>query len=194
VVLFDDGGTQGLALLDRIANRRALLVLDAVALGAEPGTVHVLRGWKHAGERASTAHESNVAELLQASTLLGECPEQVTVIGIEPKRIGTGIGVSDAVAKGVGEAVEAARKELGRAGAVHEWRPSSTPGKMLIQCSFMGYITVSIRCGKCAANFEADLEAASTGVGQGGFSVRCPQCRKRHHRLPAPAIRVRNRK
>jgi len=112
-VEFLDGGTQGLALLDRIAGRRVLLVLDAVALGAEPGTVHVLRGWSHAGERASTAHESNVAELLQASTLLGECPEQVTVIGIEPARIETGIGVSDAVAKAVGEAVEAARRELG---------------------------------------------------------------------------------
>jgi hydrogenase maturation protease len=108
----DDGGTQGLALLDRIGNRRALLVLDAVALGAEPGTVHVLRGWKHAGERASTAHESNVAELLQASTLLGECPGRVTVIGIEPARIATGIGVSDAVAHAVSAAVEAARREL----------------------------------------------------------------------------------
>ena len=115
-VEFLDGGTQGLALLDRIASRRALLVLDAVALGAEPGTVHVLRGWAHAGGRASTAHESNVAELLQASTLLGECPEQVTVIGIEPARIETGMGVSEAVAKAVGEAVEAARRELGGPG------------------------------------------------------------------------------
>jgi hydrogenase maturation protease len=70
------------------------------------------RGWKHAGERASTAHESNVAELLQTSLLLGECPQQVTVIGIEPARIATGIGVSDSVAKAVGEAVEAARQEL----------------------------------------------------------------------------------
>jgi hydrogenase maturation protease len=120
-VEFLDGGTQGLALLDRIAHRRALLVLDAVALGAEPGTVHVLRGWKHAGGRASTAHESSVAELLQASMLLGECPEQVTVIGIEPARISTGIGVSDAVAKAVGEAVEAARRELGRAGPLSTW-------------------------------------------------------------------------
>jgi hydrogenase maturation protease len=111
-VEFLDGGTQGLALLDRIAHRRALLVLDAVALGAEPGTVHILRGWSHAGGRASTAHESNVAELLQTSTLLGECPEQVTVIGIEPEKIGTGIGVSDAVARAVTEAVEAARGEL----------------------------------------------------------------------------------
>ena len=88
-----------------------------MALGAEPGTVHVLRGWKHAGARASTAHESSVAELLQTSMLLGECPEQVTVIGIEPARIGTGIGLSDAVANAVGEAVEAARRELAGSGA-----------------------------------------------------------------------------
>ena len=124
-VEFLDGGTQGLALLDRIASRRALLVLDAVALGAEPGTVHVLRGWKHAGERATTAHESNVAELLQASTLLGERPEQVTVIGIEPERIETGIGVSDAVAKGVRAAVEVVRRELAGSGAFSE-RPART--------------------------------------------------------------------
>jgi hydrogenase maturation protease len=109
----DDGGTQGLALLDRIGNRRALLVLDAVALGAEPGTVHVLRGWKHAGERASTARETNVAKLLQVSTLLGECPEQVTVIGIEPERIETGIGVPEAVARAGDRAAEKARRELG---------------------------------------------------------------------------------
>jgi ribosomal protein S5 len=41
----------------------------------------------------------------------------VTVIGIEPARISTGIGVSDAVAHAVGEAAEAARRELALSGA-----------------------------------------------------------------------------
>jgi len=36
----------------------------------------------------------------------------VTVIGIEPERIETGIGVSEAVAKGVRGAVEATGREL----------------------------------------------------------------------------------
>jgi Ni,Fe-hydrogenase maturation factor len=49
--------------------------------------------------------------------LLGECPEQVTVIGIEPARIATGIGVSDPVAHAMAEAVEAARRELASSGA-----------------------------------------------------------------------------
>jgi len=113
-VEFLDGGTQGLALLDRIADRRALLVLDAVALGAEPGTVHVLNRWNRSDVRASTAHESNVAELLQTSTLLGECPHHVTIVGIEPERIATGIGISAPVASAMGCALAAARRELSR--------------------------------------------------------------------------------
>jgi len=79
-VEFLDGGTQGLALLDRIAHRRALLVLDAVALERSPERFTFCAVGSHAGGRASTAHESNVAELLQTSMLLGECPQQVTVI------------------------------------------------------------------------------------------------------------------
>jgi len=111
-VEFLDGGTQGLALLDRIAGRHALLILDAVKLGAAPGTVHVLRSWSHAAARASTAHESNVAELLEASALLGELPEHVTIVGIEPDRMETGIGLSAAVRDAVGRAVAAAKAAI----------------------------------------------------------------------------------
>src|SRR5271157_1480534 len=67
-VEFLDGGTQGLALLDRIAGRHALLILDAVKLGAAPGAVHALREWRECGARSSTAHESNVSELLAVSS------------------------------------------------------------------------------------------------------------------------------
>jgi len=107
-----DGGTQGLALLGRLAGRRALVVLDAVALAAEPGTVHTLREWKKAGVRAGTAHESNVGELLQAAILLGDCPDRVAVIGIEPASLATGIGLSEAVAGAIPAAVEVARRVI----------------------------------------------------------------------------------
>jgi hypothetical protein len=55
--------------------------------------------------------------LLQASPLLGESPEEVTAIKIEPLPISTGIRVSDAAANAVGEAVEVARRELAGSGA-----------------------------------------------------------------------------
>ena len=43
-VEFIDGGTCGLALLPYLERRRAVLILDAMQLGAAPGTVHVLDG------------------------------------------------------------------------------------------------------------------------------------------------------
>ena len=109
---FLDGGTQGLALVPHIAGRRGLLVLDAVSLGSPAGTVHLLDGWNYAVPHASTAHESNVAELLAASALLGEMPEQVKIIGIEPARIVTGIGLSPEVSRALTHAVETARAVL----------------------------------------------------------------------------------
>ncbi|RMF71933.1 MAG: hydrogenase maturation protease, partial [Acidobacteria bacterium] len=39
-----DGGTQGMALLGRLEGRAAVLMLDAVARGAPPGSVHLLDG------------------------------------------------------------------------------------------------------------------------------------------------------
>src|ERR1035437_72962 len=57
-VEFVDGGPQGLPLLHCRANRRGVVGLDAVGLGAEPGSVHVLRGPAIDGlrfQRATTA-------------------------------------------------------------------------------------------------------------------------------------------
>jgi len=111
-VEFLDGGTQGLMLLGRVARRPALLILDAVALGAAPGTVHVLRDVEALGldsHHGRTAHEGNAGELLAAALLLGECPERFFVVGIEPEVVKTGIGVSEAVRAAVAPAVGEAR-------------------------------------------------------------------------------------
>jgi hydrogenase maturation protease len=109
---FLDGGTQGLALLPYFAGRRALIILDAVALGAPAGTVHLLTGASLRAHRATTAHGSNALELLEVAALLGELPPSVTIIGIEPARIATGIGLSAEVECAVPEAVSLARRIL----------------------------------------------------------------------------------
>jgi hydrogenase maturation protease len=114
-VEFVDGGTQGLALLGVLSGRRAAVILDAVALGAAPGTVHVLSADDVSGvrsRRATTAHEGNAGELLAAARLLGDLPERTIVVGIEPEEIRTGIGLSDRVARSVQEAAVCARRAL----------------------------------------------------------------------------------
>ena len=100
-VEFVDGGTQGLMLLREISGRPCVLVLDAVDRAAEPGAVHVLSAREVAagGPRSTTAHEANAGELLAAATLLDESPGEIAVIGVQPERVATGIGLSETVKK-----------------------------------------------------------------------------------------------
>lgn len=106
-VEFVDGGTQGLALLGRLAGREAVIVLDAIALGAAPGALHFLEfPFPHGVCGATTAHEANALELLRFAALLDQLPARVVVAGIEPATLTTGIGLSDAVSASVPAAVQ----------------------------------------------------------------------------------------
>ncbi len=116
-VEYVDGGTQGQALLAWLEGRRALLILDAVALGASPGTVHVLEGDRvqeamPAGQM--TAHGGNAGDLLRAAALLGDTPARLAIVGIEPAVVKTGEGLSEAVTDALPEAVERAAEILDR--------------------------------------------------------------------------------
>jgi hydrogenase maturation protease len=114
-VEFLDGGTQGLALTGYLADRAAILVLDAVALGQPPGTVHVLWGdelWRIRVQRSSTAHEGNALELFATARMLGYDWAGVAAIGIEPKNIHTGVGLSAEVEFAMEDALLKARKIL----------------------------------------------------------------------------------
>ena len=117
-----DGGTQGLMLLSQISGRPALILLDAISLGAEPGTVHVLDASDvlRFGAGGPSAHEANAGELLRAAMLTGDLPEKVFVVGIEPESVKTGIGLSPSVAVAVPAAVDRVLDCLSSAG----WHPS----------------------------------------------------------------------
>ena len=113
-VEFLDGGTQGLALLGRFEGRKAVVFLDAVRLGDKPGAVHVLHGKELArmGGRGVTAHEGSAPQILAALQLLGETPQEVVVVGVEPERVATGIGLSPSVRAGVPAAANIARRTV----------------------------------------------------------------------------------
>ncbi|MBI2839136.1 MAG: hydrogenase maturation protease [Acidobacteria bacterium] len=119
-VEFIDGGTQGLALLGLLADRHALVILDALRLGAAPGTVHVLRGQRAldaAPGRGLSAHEGNAGDLLRAAALTGDLPANVAVIGVEPELIETRIGLTTSVEQAVAKAAAIAVACIGeRAG------------------------------------------------------------------------------
>lgn len=108
-VEFVDGGTQGLALLGHLAGRRAVIIVDALQTGSPPGTVHrlTLNDFREISPgRATSGHEGNAGELLAAAQLLGELPDRLFVVGIEPEKIATGLGLSQAVQQALPAALD----------------------------------------------------------------------------------------
>ncbi len=114
-VEFLDGGTMGLSLLGRLEERSCILILDAVGLGAAPGTGHVLREPELAAlraPRAATAHAANALELLEAMLLLNGALPRIAVVGIEPQFVRTGAALSPAVERAIPQALERTRQIL----------------------------------------------------------------------------------
>lgn len=112
-----DGGTVGLALLDRISNLDGLIVLDAMKLGLRSGTVTVLEGDAmdaHLRNQHGSVHEVGLSDLMDALRLRGDIPQQRALIGIEPEEMGWGTWPTPAVAASLPEAVQQARKLLRR--------------------------------------------------------------------------------
>jgi hydrogenase maturation protease len=93
-----DGGTQGLALLPHISAYQRLLVIDALDVGEAPGTLVRLEGdaLKHLPGKASV-HQLGFADLLVALELLGELPEQIVLLGIQPLSIDWGVELTPLV-------------------------------------------------------------------------------------------------
>lgn len=95
---FLDGGTQGLALLGPLSGREAIIIVDALATGAPPGTTRILNVseiFQMGVNRANTSHEGNASELLAVAKVLDELPDHVFVVAVEPQNIATGYGLSE---------------------------------------------------------------------------------------------------
>lgn len=96
------------ALMDAMEGCAAVVLIDAVQSGAEPGTVHC---WDQAGDlplgpelRCST-HAMGLADALELARALGRLPGHVAVIGIEGKCFDPGTPLSDAGRQAVPQAV-----------------------------------------------------------------------------------------
>lgn len=113
-----DGGTLGLELVPTLADRRCLLVLDAVAKdGAAPGTILILDDGtvRSARQLLVSAHQLGLSEALAAVDLWGKGPEVCAGVGMVPESLETGFGLSEFVAGRIDELVATA------VGIVEDW-------------------------------------------------------------------------
>jgi len=85
-----DGGTQGLALLPYVRAASSLLVLDAVDFGLAPGEVCSIRDDdvpRYLGAKKISMHQTGFQEVLAAARMLGEYPERLALIGVQPMEL-----------------------------------------------------------------------------------------------------------
>jgi len=108
-----DGGTFGPELLGQLGGCRRLLLLDAVDAGRAPGTiVRVDLDGNCTAARKTSVHEFGINELLDDLRLLGEAPDEVLLLGIQPASVALGTSLTPDVLTAVPALLEAAVNQL----------------------------------------------------------------------------------
>jgi hydrogenase maturation protease len=112
-----DYGIRGMHLAyDLLDGYAALVLVDALPTRGAPGTLHVFEADHESLSAASNldAHAMDPAAVFASLNALGGSPPYTVVIGCEVACIDDGIGLSDAVASAVPDAVRAVEDVLAR--------------------------------------------------------------------------------
>jgi hydrogenase maturation protease len=114
-----DGGTLGLDLLPMLENTERLLVIDALEMGATPGSIFRLQGEEVPRAFASklSVHQMGLQDLLAVAELCGHLPPELVVWGAQPGTIEPGMELSPAVAVALSPVVDRVVQELTAWGA-----------------------------------------------------------------------------
>ncbi len=112
-----DGGTVGLALLPRIEEADAVIIVDAGRLPEPPGSIRCLEGPAmdaFVAGSPSTPHDIGLHDLMSALALQDALPAHRALVVIAPQNCTLSEALSDAVAAAVPEACSAVRRILDR--------------------------------------------------------------------------------
>lgn len=105
---------ESIALIDAWKGERFVILIDAVASGAAPGTIHRVDTHAQAVPaeffHAST-HTFSLAEAIELSRALGQMPAALIVYGIEGRDFSVGQGLSPEVAAAIGTVTEHIQNE-----------------------------------------------------------------------------------
>ena len=108
-----DGGTRGLELLADVYECSRLILLDAVDLGQQPGTMLRLAGDELRGlTSGSNVHQLGVADLLNTLPLVSDVDREIVLLGVQPASTDWGTELTPMVEAAIGPLVEQAVDQL----------------------------------------------------------------------------------
>jgi hydrogenase maturation protease len=122
-----DGGTWGMSLLPLIEDADRVVLLDAIASGAEPGDVVVLERERLPIylTRKLSPHQVDMRDVLATAEWRGKLPAETVAIGVEPSVVTMGLELSPEVEKAVDAAIWVVIARLIQWG--HRCMPRETP-------------------------------------------------------------------
>ncbi len=90
-----EAGTRGMRLLHLLNDLDKALIVDAVHFGGEPGeSVFFTPAEVKSLNESRSTHDTNFLEVLELSKTLEEEPEEIVIMGVEPKDTSFGEGIS----------------------------------------------------------------------------------------------------
>ncbi len=112
-----DVHTDALAVIDHFTPDGLHVIIDAAKMGEQPGRVvrftpdevRLRIKWDHL-----SLHGFGLAETFAMAESIGEMPERVVIIGVEPETIQIDRGLSDAVASAIPEVIATILAEVQR--------------------------------------------------------------------------------
>lgn len=108
-----DGGTFGIELLAYLHDSSRLLLLDAVDVGKQAGTMVRMTGDELRGfPCGASVHQLGVADLLATLPLVSDMPREIVLLGMQPASTDWGIELSPLVEASLGPLVDAAVEQL----------------------------------------------------------------------------------
>ena len=108
-----DGGTRGLELLADVYSCSRLILLDAVDIGEQPGTMRRLAGDELCGlTSGSNVHQLGVADLLNTLPLVSDVEREIVLLGVQPASTDWGTELTPTVEAAIGPLVEQAVDQL----------------------------------------------------------------------------------
>lgn len=113
-----DGGTLGLDLMPYVEVADHLLVIDALDVGAAPGTLARLEGDEVPAFLSIkiSPHQMGLSDLLSVARLTGAYPQDVVLWGVQPAVIDVGLDLSPVVASQVEALADRVVEEMRRWG------------------------------------------------------------------------------
>ena len=109
-----DGGTGGADLVDLMAGRRKVIIVDAAEFDGRPGDILRFTAADLSPREGIglSLHDLGLAEALTMMRRLGCEPEEVVIFGVKPKDMSPGLDLTAEVAAAVPKVVELVLAEL----------------------------------------------------------------------------------